>query len=79
MHTVLFKSQSLKQANLVTKASGYALVGLPPPGATKFSTMTHCIMTLSIMGLFATLSINGTQPKWHSAYMALSINGTQHK
>ncbi len=36
-------------------------------GATTFSITIFCITTLSIMGLFVTLSINGKQLKWHSA------------
>ncbi len=45
-------------------------------GATTFSITTFSITTLSIKGFLGHLSINDTQPKWHSAYayMTLSIN-----
>ncbi len=36
-------------------------------GATTLRTMTHSILTLSIMTLFATLTINDSQPKRPSA------------
>ncbi len=36
--------------------------------ATTFSILTLSLKALSIMGLFATLSINNTQHKRHSAY-----------
>ncbi len=42
-------------------------------GAMTLIITTFSIMTLSIMGLFVTLSINGTQHKWHAAQLTISI------